>query len=107
MQQELPFNESERYTQKKQMSASCGAPSRRDRIGRRNRIMVARYYYWTEIRRRRFDDVIRILSNDEFFVEYRTISNAILEHSDYLNSLYREKPSSRFFRSEYPSWVWE
>jgi hypothetical protein len=81
--------------------------NRRARIDRRNRIMVARYYYWTEIRRRRFDDVMRILSDDEFFIEYQTISKALMEHSDYLEGLYHKKAGLRFFRSEYPSWKWD
>ena len=50
-------------------SSDAAITSRRDRLEKRNRIMTARYYYWTEIKRRRFDDVLRILSDNEFFVE--------------------------------------
>jgi hypothetical protein len=109
MQQKLPFDyESIERRRTRPMPASVGSctSGRRARVARRNRIMVARYYYWTEIRRLRFDDVMRILSDDEFFVEYRTISNALLEHSDYLNDLYRKRVGLRFFRTEYPSWGW-
>ena len=42
-------------------SSDAAITSRRDRLEKRNRIMTARYYYWTEIKRRRFDDVLRIL----------------------------------------------
>ena len=38
-----------------------------DRLAKRNRTIAARYYYWTEIKRRRFDDVMKILSDYEFF----------------------------------------
>jgi hypothetical protein len=110
MQQELPFDyESIEYRRTRPASEPVDSrmSGRRARVARRNHIMVARYYYWTEIRRRRFDDVMRILCDDEFFVEYRTVSNALLEHSDYLNSLYKKKVGLRFFRSEYPSWRWE
>ena len=55
------------------VSSDAAITSRRDRLEKRNRIMTARYYYWTEIKRRRFDDVLRILSDNEFFVEERTI----------------------------------
>lgn len=81
--------------------------NRRLRVNDRNRTMIARYYYWTEIRRRRFDDVMHILSKQEFFVEERTISNAILDLNEYLNELYRTKKDTKELRKEYPSWNWD
>lgn len=86
---------------------SSGVTSRRHRVNDRNRVLIARYYYWTEIRRRRFDDVIRILSTEEFFVEDRTISNALLDYGDYLGELYNAKKESRELKKEYPSWCWD
>ncbi len=83
-----------------------GKTSRQEHVRRRNLEMIARYYYWTEIRRRRFDDVIRILS-EEFHVEDRTISNALLDLGDYLNGLYRDKRDVRELRKEYPGRNWE
>ena len=41
--------------------------SRAERISKRNRVIVARWYYWTECRRMRTDDAIRRLC-DEFFL---------------------------------------
>lgn len=73
---------------------------------RRNRELIARYYYWTEIRRRRFDDVMRILS-EEFHVEDRTISNALLDFGDYLDGLYKGKKDIRELKKEYPYRNWE
>lgn len=84
-----------------------GVTSRALRVNDRNRVLIARYYYWTEVRRRRFDDVMRILSTEEFFVEDRTISNALLDHGDYLDELYRKKKEPRELRKEYPSWCWD
>lgn len=40
----------------------------KDLITARNKKLIERYYYWTEIKRRRFDDVIKILSEQEFFI---------------------------------------
>ena len=57
--------------------------SRKDRVNKRNILLVTRYYYWSEIRRLRFDDVLEILSTREFFVESRTITNALLDYSNY------------------------
>ncbi|MCI7614778.1 MAG: hypothetical protein MSS61_05435 [Bacteroidales bacterium] len=34
----------------------------------RDRKLYERYYYWTEVRRLRFDDALRILSEREFFI---------------------------------------
>jgi hypothetical protein len=93
-----------------QSTPSSSKPSpqlpRRERIESRNKVLVARYYYWTEIRRRRFDDVIRILSQEEFFVEDRTICNTIGRMSDYLDSLYRTGASPGDLALDYPSWCW-
>jgi len=88
------------------MEPTSGKTSRQEHVRRRNLEMIARYYYWTEIRRRRFDDVIRILS-EEFHVEDRTISNALLDLGDYLNGLYRDKRDVKDFRKEYPGRNWE
>jgi hypothetical protein len=80
---------------------------RRGRIDGRNRVVVARFYYWTEIRRRRFDDVVKILSEEEFFVEERTISNTLRQHAGYLDELYRDRPSGYKLKRSYSSWNWE
>lgn len=83
-----------------------GVNSRADRLARRNKLLAARFYYWSEVQRRRFDDVLSILSNCEFFVEYRTISNALVEYSDYLDGLIKDKPSATSLEREYPGFRW-
>ena len=80
---------------------------RRDRLDRRNEIMTARYYYWTEIRRRRFDDVLKILADHEFFIEERTVSNVLVETQEQFNRLVREEADARRLRSLYPGWDWD
>lgn len=84
-----------------------GITCRSERIARRNRLLVARYYYWTEIKRRRFDDVVKILSDCEFFVEERTISNALLDNDTYLNELITAQKSMKALKSEYPGFDWD
>ena len=37
-------------------------------ISLRDETLIRRYYYWTEIERRRFDDALKILSEQEFFI---------------------------------------
>lgn len=85
---------------------ATGKTSRHEHVYRRNRELIARYYYWTEIRRRRFDDVMRILS-EEFHVEDRTISNALLDFGDYLDGLFKGKKDIRELKKEYPYRNWE
>lgn len=92
---------------RKPVNAETDQTNRRIRLSYRNRALIARYYYWTEIRRRRFDDVIRILSEQEFFVEDRTISNTLLDLDDYLNELYKNKKEARELKREFPSWCWD
>ena len=37
-------------------------------ISLRDEKLLRRYYYWTEVQRLRFDDALKILSCDEFFL---------------------------------------
>lgn len=51
----------------------------RDRtlINERDRKLFERYYYWTEVRRLRFDDTIQKLSSEEFFLSEQRIIQII------------------------------
>ena len=80
--------------------------SRADRVNIRNRVLTARYYYWTELQRRRFDDVLRILADREFFVEERTITNALLAQDEFLSQLCTEKTSRKQLRKMFPGFDW-
>ena len=50
-------------------------PKGRDKelIKRRDEALCRRYYYWTEIQRLRFDDALKVLSNEEFFISEERI----------------------------------
>lgn len=80
---------------------------RRERCRRRNRAVAARYYYWTELHRRREDDVRRMLCDNEFFVEERTIANALADQNDYLGELIRDRISVGELRRLYPGFDWK
>lgn len=43
----------------------------------RNKKICQRFYYWSEVKRRRIDDVMRILSEEEFFLSETTIWNIV------------------------------
>ena len=57
-------------------------------IKRRDEALCRRYYYWTEVQRIRFDDVLRILSQDEFFISEERVLAIIRDKynpTDYIN----------------------
>lgn len=80
---------------------------RRARIRQRNRAVAARYYYWTELHRRREDDVRRMLCDHEFFVEERTIANALASENDYLASLIGARTTRAQLRRLFPGFDWK
>lgn len=50
---------------------------RRKLIEQRNQRICERFQYWSEVKRRRTDDVMRILSEEEFFLSETTIWNIV------------------------------
>lgn len=47
----------------------------------RDEALYRRYYYWTEIQRLRFDDALKVLSNNEFFISEERILSIIRRKS--------------------------
>lgn len=45
----------------------------KDLIAKRDEKLLRRYYYWTEIQRLRFDDALKVLSEQEFFISEERI----------------------------------
>lgn len=88
------------------MESDGNFTSRSDRINARNRVLTARYYYWTELQRRRFDDVLRLLADREFFVEERTISNTLLAQDEFYRELCRTKATRKQLRKMFPGFDW-
>ena len=46
-------------------------------IQQRDESLCRRYYYWTEVKRLRFDDALKILSEQEFFISEERILSVI------------------------------
>ena len=66
-------------------------------INERDRKLFERYYYWTEIRRLRFDDTIQKLSSEEFFLSEQRVIQIIrrmLQEGATVNG--EHIPASRF-----------
>ena len=83
------------------------ARAREERLEARNRLLAARFYYWTELRRRRFDDVMHILSESEFFMSERTVTDVLRDAGQHLSELYARRETFAALRRAYPSWNWE
>lgn len=92
---------------KTQPTRDSSINSRADRLTRRNKTLIARYYYWTEIARRRFDDVIQILSSQEFFLDERTVSNILVDMDAYYTELLQNSPSKADLKKNYPSYSFD
>lgn len=60
-------------------------------IKQRNDRLVHRFYYWYETKRLRYDDVLRKLSTEEFFISEARIRAIISENSELLDSLFESK----------------
>lgn len=43
----------------------------------RNEALLRRYHYWTEVKRLRFDDALKVLSEQEFFLSEERIMDII------------------------------
>ncbi len=64
-------------------------------IERRDHKLLLRYHYWTEVERLRFDDVLRVLSQDEFFLSEERILKIIRDNNDILAILLQRPPSAK------------
>lgn len=53
----------------------------KDLIRKRDEALCRRYYYWTETQRLRFDDALKILSEQEFFISEERIMAIIRKYS--------------------------
>ena len=47
----------------------------------RDEALYRRYYYWTEVQRLRFDDALKVLSRQEFFISEERIMTIIRRKS--------------------------
>lgn len=62
-------------------------------IHKRDEKLMIRYFYHTEVKRLRFDDVLEVMSNEEFFIEPQTLINRLTRLSDKMTERFTERPS--------------
>lgn len=56
-------------------------------IEKRNEDLLKRYHYWTEVKRLRFDDTLKVLSEQEFYISEPRIMAIIRENIDKLEGI--------------------
>jgi len=54
-----------------------GKGRNKELVEKRDEALLRRYYYWTEVERLRFDDTLKVLSENEFFLSQETILSII------------------------------
>lgn len=64
-------------------------------INLRNQHLVKRYYFWYDIERKRLDDVIIILSEQEVFLDPDYIRHIMRQNNHLLKELRKVKPSEK------------
>jgi len=75
-------------------------------VENRNKCLLTRYYFLSEIKRLRFDDVLKQLSENEFFLTEKYITNIIREGGNYLQELRDNKKTQIEFKKDYPGFRW-
>lgn len=64
-------------------------------IAKRDAMLCRRYHYWTEIARRRFDDTLKILSEEEFFLSEERILVILRRNSNLLQELLQTSKTNK------------
>ena len=71
-------------------------------IARRDEMLCHRYHYWTETQRLRFDDTLKILSEEEFFLSEERILTILRANGDTLREL-AGRPPPKMRRERFPT----
>ncbi len=75
-------------------------------IALRNRLLIARYYYWSEVKRIRFDDVLNIIEHQELFISEKRILKVLRDNDAYLRRLFRDETAYMEIKNKYQSFKW-
>ncbi len=75
-------------------------------IDLRNRLLIARYYYWTDIWERRFEKVLTVLSKEEFFLTEPTLVRLIMRNDHIYREYLDAGTTVNQLARQFPSWNW-
>lgn len=62
-------------------------------VTKRDELLMIRYFYYTEVKRLRFDDVLKVISEEEFFIETQTVLNRLTCLNDRMKEWFTNRPS--------------
>lgn len=80
--------------------------TRDERLATRDKLVAVRFYYYTEKKRFRLDDTMRILCEKEFFISDRSITNILAK--DNTVSIMRQNPAKyKQFCREHKGFSWK
>jgi hypothetical protein len=74
-------------------------------IEKRNRCLLARYYYYVRYKDKCFEDVLRLLVA-EFYLSPTTLSKLLLDNSEKLQEMKAKDPALYYFQSNWPHIKW-
>jgi len=75
------------------------------RISRRDEKLAARFYYYAEILKLNYSSIMSKLS-EEFDIDETVVSARLKEKQIVLDKLFKDKPSVRLLRRQYPFYCW-
>ena len=68
----------------------------KDLIKKRDKALIERFLYWTEEARLRFDDTVKVLSENEFFITEQRVLQVLRKHENELNT--NNNPSKKIIK---------
>ena len=74
-------------------------------IYRRNKCLVARYFYYASVKNRCYEDTLHQLVT-EFYLSASTIANVIRDNAEQLQLLKQKPPSIYNFQTKWPHIKW-
>ena len=98
--------EAKKQTRRTRSNVGSDGLGRTDTLERRNKALIARYYYWTELKRLRNDFALNTLSQEEFFLSVRSIETILCANDAYFAELLQNKPTAKMLAKEFNSFNW-
>lgn len=75
-------------------------------VNQRKEVILYRYYYYSKLKRMRYDDVIPILKS-EFFLSNRTIIDIINKEIDMLKDIYKQQATINELQKKFTFINWK
>ncbi len=74
-------------------------------VKKRNELLIHRYYFYSKIAEKQYENVLSELEN-EFFLAPITIIHIVHANIEMLKNLNKEKPQRSYFKGLFPFVVW-